>query len=111
MPVLKSDSPRAEVKKGITRRFIHGNHLMMVVIDFTNGPWTEPDPPHHHVHEQTTYVAEGDLLFFCEDEQEQRLTTGDMFFVPSGKNHAIQLISRSVRLIDSFTPIRNDFLP
>ena len=111
MPVIKSNSPGTHVQEGITRRLIYGNDLMMVVIDFTNGPWAEPDPPHDHVHEQTTYVAEGELLFFCEDEQEHRLMAGDMFFVPSGKKHTIQILSTTVRLIDSFNPIRSEFLP
>jgi quercetin dioxygenase-like cupin family protein len=111
MSVIKSDSPPTHVKDGVTRRLIHGNDLMTVVIDFTNGPWAEPDPPHHHVHEQTTYVAEGELIFFCEDEQQQRLKTGDMFFVPSGKKHTIQVLSTTLRLIDNFNPIRSDFLP
>jgi quercetin dioxygenase-like cupin family protein len=83
---------------------------MMVVIDFSNGPWTEPEPPHHHVHEQATYVAQGEILFFCEDEEPQRLESGDMFFVPSDKKHTIQLLSKTVKLIDSFNPLRDEFL-
>jgi quercetin dioxygenase-like cupin family protein len=110
MPVLKSDASTTQVKPGVERRLIHGNDLMMVVIDFTNGPWKEPDPPHHHVHEQTTYVAEGELIFFCEGEADQHLKAGDMFFVPSNKKHTIQVLSKKVRLIDSFNPIREDFL-
>jgi quercetin dioxygenase-like cupin family protein len=110
MSVIKSDVAAVEVKPGVTRRLIHGRDLMMVVIDFTNGPWKEPEPPHHHVHEQTTYVAEGEILFFCEGEQEQHLKAGDMFFVPSDKKHTIQLLSERVKLIDSFNPIRKEFL-
>lgn len=99
MPVLKSDVPLTPVKPGVTRRLIHGRDLMMVVIDFTNGPWTEPEPYHHHVHEQTTYVAEGEILFFCEGEHAQHLKAGDMFFVPSDKKHTIQLLSKKVKLM------------
>jgi hypothetical protein len=33
-----------------------------------------------------------------------------MFAVPSGKKHAIQLLSPTARLIDSFNPVREDFL-
>jgi quercetin dioxygenase-like cupin family protein len=65
---------------------------------------------HHHVHEQTTYVAEGEIIFLCEGEPDQRLKKGDMFSVPSGIPHAIQLLSKEARLVDSFNPIRNDFL-
>jgi quercetin dioxygenase-like cupin family protein len=83
---------------------------MMTVIDFTNGPWSEPDPPHSHVHEQITYVAEGEIIFFCDGEPDQKLKAGDMFSVPSGKEHTIQVLTKTVKLIDGFTPLRTEFL-
>lgn len=110
MPIIKSDEAVTQVRPGVTRRLIHGENLMMVVIDFTNGPWTAPEPYHHHVHEQTSYVAEGELIFFCEGEPDQHLKAGDMFYVSSDKKHTIQLLSKTVRLIDSFNPLRHDFL-
>ena len=111
MPVLKEEEvPSTKIKEGVRRRLINTEALMMVVIDFDGGPWAEPDPPHSHVHEQTTYVVEGDIIFFCQDEPDQRLKAGDMFSVPSGKAHAIQLLSKTAKLIDSFTPVREDFL-
>jgi quercetin dioxygenase-like cupin family protein len=111
MAVLKSEEvPMTIVKEGVKRRLIHTDTLMMVAIDFDNGPWNEPDPVHSHVHEQTTYVAEGDIIFFCEGEIEVRLKAGDMFSVPSGKEHAIQLLTKTAKLIDSFTPIREEFI-
>ncbi|HEY9044879.1 MAG TPA: cupin domain-containing protein [Ohtaekwangia sp.] len=111
MPVLKSsEATVTKVKEGVERKLIHAENLMMVVIDFTNGPWSEPEPPHSHVHEQTTYVASGEIIFFCEGEPDQRLKAGDMFCVPSNKKHTIQLLTKEVRLIDSFNPIRQEFL-
>jgi quercetin dioxygenase-like cupin family protein len=111
MPVLKvRDAHITRVKEGVTRRLVHANQLMLVVIDFANGPWAEPEPMHFHVHEQATYVAEGEFNFFCEGEPVQKLSAGDMFWVPSNKKHTIQLLSKTVRLIDSFNPIREDFL-
>ena len=111
MPVLKAnESEQHRVKDGVTRRLVHAKNIMLVVIDFSNGPWSEPEPFHFHVHEQATYVAEGEIIFFCEDEPDQRLSAGDMFLVPSNKKHTIQLVSRRARLIDSFNPVREDFL-
>jgi quercetin dioxygenase-like cupin family protein len=111
MPVLKkAEAPMTRVKEGVERRLVHASNIMMVVIDFKNGPWSEPEPPHHHVHEQTTYVAEGEIIFFCEGEPEQRLKAGDMFWVPSDKKHTIQLLSAEARLIDSFNPLREEFI-
>ncbi len=111
MPVLKYDEAQGEqVAPGLVRRKVHTPNLMTVVIDFTNGPQDEPDPFHHHPHEQTSYVAAGEILFFLEGEEPQHLKAGDMFYVPSMKPHCIQLLTKEARLVDSFNPIREDFL-
>lgn len=111
MAVLKFDEiPYETVKEGFKRKIIHTDNLMTVLIDFSNGPWEKPEPPHSHPHEQTSYVAHGEILFFCEGEEEQHLKAGDMFAVPSNKKHTIQLLTPTARLIDSFNPIRQDFL-
>lgn len=111
MAVLKFDEvPFSQVKEGIQRKIIMTDDLMTVLIDFTNGPWEQSDPPHSHPHQQTSYVAEGEIIFYCEDEPEQHLKAGDMYAVPSGKKHTIKLLTQKVRLIDSFYPVREDFI-
>ena len=97
------------IREGVERRLGYTDNLMMVIIDFEDGPQTEPDPPHAHPHEQVSYVAEGEIFFFLEDECE-RLGPGDMFLVPPDMPHSIQLLSKHVRLVDCFHPIREDFL-
>jgi quercetin dioxygenase-like cupin family protein len=97
------------VREGAERRLGYTDNLMMTVLDFNDGPQTEPDPPHAHPHEQVSYVAEGEIFFFLEGQCE-RLGPGDMFLVPSGRPHSIQLLTEHVRLVDCFYPIREDFL-
>lgn len=111
MTVLRhNDAPREPIAEGRTRYLIHTNDLMMVVIDFVDGPAAEPDPPHRHPHEQITYVAEGELWFFIDGEPH-KLGPGDMITVASNVPHTIQLLSEKVRLVDTFSPIREEFLP
>ena len=111
MAVLKFDEvPFSQVKEGIQRKIIMTDDLMTVLIDFTNGPWEQPDPPHSHPNQQTSYVAQGEIIFYCEDDPEQHLKAGDMYAVPSGKKHTIKLLTQKVRLIDSFYPVREDFI-
>ena len=93
-----------------TRRIVHTSRLMMVVIDFSGGPWAAPDPLHSHPHEQITYLAEGEILYLAEGEEPRRMQAGETFAVPGGRPHAIQLLSPTARLVDSFTPLREDFL-
>jgi quercetin dioxygenase-like cupin family protein len=92
-----------------TRYLAYTDNLMMAVIDFNDGPTSQPDPPHSHPHEQVSYVAAGEINFFL-DNASVRLGSGDMYTVPPNMPHAIQLLSKYVRLIDSFTPIREEFL-
>jgi quercetin dioxygenase-like cupin family protein len=91
------------------RRIYHLENLMVVICDFSNGPASEPDKPHTHPHEQITYVAEGELYFFL-DKEKHHLKKGDVYTVPPDVPHCIQNISSYVRLIDTFTPLRKDFL-
>ncbi|MBT6998241.1 MAG: cupin domain-containing protein, partial [Prolixibacteraceae bacterium] len=107
MAVLKFDEvPYEKLKEGLQRKIIHTNNLMTVLIDFSDGPWDERDAPHSHPHEQISYVAEGEIIFYCEGEEDQHLKAGDMFSVPSGKMHTVKLLTSKVRLIDSFNPLR-----
>ena len=110
MAVKRYDEMKVDIlPNGAQRRLGYTDHLMMVIIDFDHGPQTEPDPPHAHPHEQVSYVAEGEIYFFLDD-QRQRLGPGDIFLVPPDIPHTIQLLTKHVRLVDCFNPIRQDFL-
>jgi mannose-6-phosphate isomerase-like protein (cupin superfamily) len=110
MPVnIEKSAVTETVSPTLKRRETHLNKLMLVVCDFTEGPMAVPDPPHSHPHEQITYVAEGEIILFL-GEEKHKLTQGDMFAVPSNLPHCIQTLSAHVRLIDSFSPVREDFI-
>ena len=98
------------VRDGLERRIIYTPNLMTVIVDFSDGPWAEAEPFHAHLHEQTSYVADGEIIFYCEGEPEQYLQTGDMFSAASNHKHTIRLLTPKARLIDSFNPIRQDFI-
>jgi len=108
--LIDSESRWQELAPGVRRKLIHTDHLMMVIVEFTGGPAEVPDPFHDHPHEQVSYVAEGRLMLFVEGSGEQELQQGDMFAVPSGIPHTIQTLSPTVRIIDCFTPLRQEFL-
>ena len=110
MPVLKSHEVSSTiVRPGLTRQMIHTGDLMTVLLDFSDGPWKVPEPPHSHPHVQTSYIAEGEIIFYCEGEPDQVLKAGDVFAVPSGKKHCIKLLSYRARLVDNFHTVRQDF--
>jgi quercetin dioxygenase-like cupin family protein len=105
----QEDAAKETIAPGRSRYLGNTETLMMVVIDFDDGPSAAPDPPHSHPHEQVSYVAEGELIVHIGDESA-RLGPGDVFTVPPDVPHTIQLLSRRVRLVDTFTPLREDFL-
>jgi quercetin dioxygenase-like cupin family protein len=110
MPVLrKKEAVPERVNPVMERRLVNLDNLMVVVCDFSDGPMAEPDKPHNHRHEQITYVDSGELYFFIGDER-YHITEGDLVTIPSGAFHTIQTLSNQVRLIDSFSPVREDFI-
>lgn len=100
---------REKVSADFERSIAHLENLMLVVCDFMNGPMKEQEPPHSHPHEQITYVAEGELEFY-KDNVKHNLKKGDIILIPSGIPHCIKTLSSYVRLIDTFSPVRKDFL-
>ena len=108
--LLDADSPWTQLAPGLRRKLIHTDKLMLVVVEFTNGPAEVPDPFHDHPHEQVSYIAEGELILFVQGAGEQKLKKGDLFAIPSGIPHTVQTLTPVVRIIDSFTPIRDEFL-
>jgi len=107
--VKQSEITPEKIGEGRTRYLAHTDKLMMAVIEFRDGPTGEPDPPHSHPHEQVSYVAAGEIVVFIGHEQS-RLGPGDIFTVPPDVPHSVQLLSEHVRLVDSFHPIRDDFI-
>jgi quercetin dioxygenase-like cupin family protein len=107
--IKRSELTPEIIAPGRTRYLAFTETLMMVVIDFHDGPTSEPDPPHSHPHEQISYVVSGEINLFL-DNKLTRLGPGDMFTVPPNLPHSVQLLTSHVRIVDTFTPIRKDFL-
>jgi len=51
----------------------------------------------------------GEVLFFIDGESG-RLGPGDMAAVEPDRTHTIQLLTPCARLVDTFTPVRQEFL-
>lgn len=91
---------------GSTRRVIlELPGLMLVEFSFEAGGI---GALHAHPHLQTSYVAEGTFEVTIDGEL-QTLGPGGAYIVPSGVVHGVKALTAG-RLIDSFTPRRDDFL-
>jgi quercetin dioxygenase-like cupin family protein len=108
--LIDAETAWTQLGPGLKRKLIHTDNLMMVIVEFTNGPAETPDPFHDHPHEQVSYIAKGELILYVEGAGEQQLKEGDMFAIPSGIPHTVKTLTPVVRIIDSFNPLREDFL-
>lgn len=104
-----SDNQVVQISPVKTQRVLHTDNLMMSVWEFSDGPWDDPEPLHSHPHEQVVYLAEGEVMFTI-GEESTRLSAGDMIAVPGDIPHTIQLLTPVVRIIDTWTPVRQEFL-
>ena len=95
------------IEAGMVSRKIRarGGHLMMVEVFFSAGGI---GAEHRHVHEQVSYCLAGEFIFTIEGEAVT-LRTGDSLFIPSFALHGTLCVAEG-RLLDVFTPQREDFL-
>ena len=98
-----------QVNPNVTRRIAYLDDLMVTIIEFSNGPMAAPDPFHSHPHEQISYIAEGECIVFIGDRQ-MKLKQGDIFAAPSNVPHTVQSLTPTLKLIDSFAPVRENFI-
>jgi quercetin dioxygenase-like cupin family protein len=82
-----------------------GGSLMLVEMHFEQGA---VGAEHRHPHEQLCYCLEGEFLYSIEGEKAT-LRPGDSVFVPASALHGALCVAAG-RLLDIFTPQRDDFL-
>lgn len=63
---------------------------------------------HSHPHVQSSYIAEG-VFEVTIDGVTQTLSAGGAYIVPPNLVHGVKALEAG-KLIDSFTPVRDDFL-
>lgn len=64
-------------------------------------------PRHNHPHEQSTYVLEGELEFELGGEI-RIIRAGELVIVPGGVEHFVKVGPVLTRVLDNFSPVRED---
>lgn len=91
---------------GVRRKIMaYGPDLMVVRVAFETGAVGKA---HQHPHRQASYVESG-VFDVTIDGRTDRLAAGDSFFVPENLVHGVVAVEAG-QLIDSFTPMRKEFL-
>ena len=98
--------PEVSPDTGVVRQVLSDSpELMVVSFRFEKGA---KGALHHHPHVQSTYVESGRFRFTISGE-EFEVGPGDSFVIPSLAEHGCVCLE-SGRLVDTFTPRRDDFL-
>jgi len=104
--ILESETPFTDLGGGVSRQILGFNdNLMTVKVIFVKGAI---GTVHAHVHAQTSYCASGKFEFSV-GEESQILLPGDGVYIPSGMLHGVVCLEDGI-LVDSFNPVRQDFL-
>ncbi len=96
--------PQRELANGVTADVAWGEKLMLSFVKLN------PDatvPPHSHPHEQMALVLSGELEVTIANES-RLLKEGDVFLVPSGVEHSVKNLKSQTRVLDIFSPPRED---
>ena len=102
-----SEGTWTTLDNGWRRQAIFSGNLTVAVIE-AKGPERGPIQTHHHVHDQVTYVIDGEVEVLIGDELRQ-VGSGGAYRVPSDVPHGIRVLTDNARLVDAFTPPREDF--
>lgn len=99
-----SELENRTIIEGIRGRYIHGDQCSMGLVEINAGATL---PLHHHVHEQVTFILEGELDMEIGGKPVV-LRAGDYFVIRSNEPHAA--VARvNCKLIDVFSPVREDY--
>ncbi|TPN82243.1 cupin domain-containing protein [Aquimarina algicola] len=94
------------VGEGVQRQIMgYDDSLMLVNVKFDKGGI---GVMHQHYHSQVTYVVSGEFKVTIGDETKI-LKGGDSFYIPPNVMHGAICLESGV-LIDTFSPIREDFM-
>lgn len=94
------------VGAGVTRSIIaYDEKIMLVKVSFEKGAIGEI---HQHPHTQITYIEKGTFEVTINNEKKV-LHAGSSFIIPTSAPHGVLCLEAGV-LIDSFSPMRKDFL-
>lgn len=98
------DIPKKELAPGILSKLVHGDKSSLSIVELSKGSVL---PLHRHVHEQITYIVEGELEMMLGDEK-YILTEGTVHVIPSNQLHGAVALTDCM-VIDFFSPARDDY--
>jgi len=100
-----SERETKELLPGIIARTFWGQKMLAAVVDL------DPEtilPMHNHPHEQLGIVIEGEFELTIGGEA-RILKPGDVYLIPGGVEHGAKTFAQPVKVMDVFSPVREEY--
>ena len=100
--------PTEQVGPKMERKLVYGDKVMIAKMKFKKGFMV---PLHSHINEQVTQVVSGTMRFWFGADKEETfdMHAGDVVVIPANVPHEALMVT-DVEEIDTWTPIRSDWL-
>jgi quercetin dioxygenase-like cupin family protein len=106
MPFYKiEDRETKELSEGINARTFWGQNLLLAVVDLDANIEL---PNHSHPHEQGGIVIEGQLELTINGET-RILKPSNVYIIPGGVEHSARTGPQPTRVMDIFSPVREEY--
>lgn len=107
MPFINSEKlPKMELFPGALSGILAGENLMLSFLVLEMGGMV---PEHSHPHEQAGLMISGRIRFQIGAE-DRVMEPGDAFLIPSNVVHSGEVIEGPAKVLDIFSPIREDYV-
>lgn len=94
-----------ELVPGINVRTFWGQNMLIAVVNLDPNSHL---PLHSHPHEQLGTVVEGQMKLVIDGE-ERLLQPGDVYIIPGDVEHEAYTFDDAVKVIDVFSPVREEY--
>jgi quercetin dioxygenase-like cupin family protein len=94
-----------EVAPGVHLRTFWGNEMLVSLADLEANAVL---PQHSHPHEQAGHVISGEIVITIAGEP-RLIKPGDTFIIPGGVEHGVEVGDAPARVLDVFSPVREDY--
>ena len=94
-----------ELAPGARTRTYWGDNMLLSLVEIDANSLV---PLHTHPHEQGGIVVEGEMEMGIGGEVKV-LKVGDMYIIPGGVEHYAKGLDRPCKVLDVFSPVREEF--
>ena len=111
MHVIYKDAYVQTNNAATTRKILANSGALMLVEVVFHKASADEYGLHSHPHEQIAYITKGRFDFQVDGRENVILGEGDSIYFEPDVVHGGRPLEDDSRLLDVFTPIREDFLP